>query len=763
MDPDRWKRVEALFQTAIDLDGAEREAALDAGCGDDEALRRAVERLLFDEERSRDLVTRLGVMAADAEATEDHLVGRRVGRYRLEERLAAGGMGLVYRARRDDGVFEQQVAVKLIRAETATPAMRERFEFERRALGALQHPNIAKLFDGGTTEEGTPYLVMELIHGSPIDTWCEEHRLPLRERLRLFVRVCRAVHFAHQSLVLHRDLKPGNVMIDRDGTPKLLDFGIARLLDDADEIARARTVTVARVLTPEYASPEQLRGESLTTASDVYSLGIVLYGLVTGQMPFRSDSRSAAEWERLVTEREPTRPSTALAARARADDTAGERFAAACGSTLGRLSRELRGDLDRIVLVALRKEPARRYASAEQLAQDVERFLDGLPVSARDDSLSYRAVKFVGRNRIAVAAGLFVFLSLVAGIASTWRMSLVAREEAVHAEVEATSFQRIAEFLLDAFLVTGTISGDEERRRARETIDRQAARVRRQFAGSDHLRANLLDALGGVCLRLALPADAETLIEEAHEIRRREFGDRSLEVALSLSSLGRLRYQQRDFDAAEEVLTRALDLHRALPRGVHTDVATVANDLACVLRSKGESERAEVLHREALARRLVEQGEESLKVAESLNNLAYVLSDRHRYDEAVSMLRRAVAAREAMLGPDHALSLQTRHNLAITLSYLGATDEVERELRAVIDGYRNLRGAGAEGLARTMTSLASFYLVTDRLDEARATIDEALRLEVERLGEDHPALAKLRERRRMIVDRSAAVSEDPED
>jgi serine/threonine protein kinase len=368
VENERWRRVEELFHRAVVLGAPERTALLNAECGADGELRAELERLLQCDAAESDAFSR--VEARPPRTLADPLLGRNLGAYRLTARIAAGGMGVVYRAERSDGLFEQEVAIKLIRTERATEWMLRRFEFERRTLAALQHPCIARLYDGGTTEDGCPYFVMELVRGEAIDRYCERERRTIAERLRLFVQVCRAVHFAHQSLVVHCDLKPANMLIDERGLPRLLDFGIARLLEDGpDQATPVASGTIARVLTPEYASPEQLAGAPVTTALDVYSLGVVLYELLTGRRPFHSESRSPADWERLVRQQAAERPSTRVL---RADVVSGTASrAASFRSTPAALRRALRGDLDRIVLMALRKEPERRYASMHEFADDL--------------------------------------------------------------------------------------------------------------------------------------------------------------------------------------------------------------------------------------------------------------------------------------------------------------------------------------------------------------------------------------------------------
>jgi len=717
MEAERWQRIEELFHRAADLAADGREVLLDAECGEDADLREKVEQLLRADAAGDDLLGRLEEPAPTL--ASDPMLGRVVGSYRLVARIAAGGMGVVYRAERTDGLFEHEVAVKWIRVGHATPASVHRFELERRALAALQHPCIARLYDGGTSDDGRPYLVMEFVRGVPIDRYCEREGLPVAGRLRLFVQVCRAVHFAHQNLVVHRDLKPSNILIDEQGLPKLLDFGVARLLEDEEVAAPPlATLTGIRAFTPEYASPEQFSGGRVTTAIDVYSLGVVLYELLTGRKPFRSASRSPADWERLVQEHVPARPS----------------------SVASGLRRRLRGDLDRIVLMALRKEPERRFASAQEFADDVERHLEGRPVRARVDSLWYRSSKFVQRNRIAVASAAAVVGALVFGFESSRHGEQRAMAQADHARVEADSFHGIADFLMDAFLPASPALDDEWRAKGRERILLHADRVRRQYAGDGHTRANLLDELGQVCLRINLFEEGEPLIREALAIRAETFGAKSLEYALSLRSLGQLEFRRGDFAQAAEVLGEALALNRSCEPGPHTDVASLANDLAACLRNSGRGTEAERLHEEALALRR-EAADGTLPVAESLNNLAGVHLDRGDFEAAVQMLEEALAIRRAILGPQHPLTLQTTSNLAATRWQLQQQDVALALMQEAEHGYRELRADGEEGLGLLLSNFAEMHLQRREWDAADGCLVEALELQRKRLDPDHPSLA----------------------
>jgi eukaryotic-like serine/threonine-protein kinase len=401
-------KVLEVVTSALELESTARAAFLDQACLGDADLRGEVESLLRQQEHVGDFIeTRPAAFAAEAlqKVEVDPFVGKRVGQYRLIRKIGRGGMGAVYLAHRDDEQYRKEVAIKLITFGFDLDEVHRRFRHERQILATLDHPNIAKLLDGGTTQDGLPYFVMELIEGMPVDEYSDARKLSTVDRLDLFRTVCSAVHYAHQNLVIHRDIKPGNILVTSEGIPKLLDFGIAKVLDSDPSLTFARTVTEMKALTPEYASPEQVKGEKVTTATDIYSLGVVLYVLLTGQRPYRLKTSRPDELARVICEEEPTRPSSAP------DSSQSAIYN----------PKSLRGDLDNIVLMAMRKEPARRYASVAQFSEDIRRHLVGLPVIARKDTWRYRSGKFVQRHKVGVPAAAIIVLAIVGGLVGTLR------------------------------------------------------------------------------------------------------------------------------------------------------------------------------------------------------------------------------------------------------------------------------------------------------------------------------------------------------
>ena len=451
MTPERWQQVKNIFHQALEQETGRCGEFLDQACGDDAELRREVESLLREDQGATNPLDKpLSQVAASLMPTnQDSLLGRRIGVYRLTGLIGQGGMGAVYRAARDDQQYQKEVAIKLVKGGLGPDFAMQRFRRERQILARLEHPNIARLLDGGATEEGWPYLVMEKIDGQTIGEYCELHSLSVQQRLELFRSVCAAVQYAHQNLIIHRDIKPSNILVTNDGVPKLLDFGIAKLLDPEQSLNTAgtdpgQTATAMRVMTPAYASPEQARGESVTTSTDIYSLGVVLYELLTGQRPYHIKGNSFAEIERAICSIEPEKPSAAV----RQNST---------GQT--KLSRQLSGDLDNIILMTMRKEPERRYASVEQFSEDIRRHLVGLPVGARQDTVRYRAGKFVRRHRWGVLASTLIALLLIGGAAfSTYQ---ARRAERRFQQVRKLANTFLFEFDGKIANVTGTTEARE--------------------------------------------------------------------------------------------------------------------------------------------------------------------------------------------------------------------------------------------------------------------------------------------------------------
>jgi eukaryotic-like serine/threonine-protein kinase len=477
MNPERWQRLEELFHEILESPPDARARSLAEACGDDLELRAEVNRLLQSHAEASSFVSKAAAgverIAATIMPADAH-----VGAYRVVRELGRGGMGTVCLGERADAQFEMRVAIKLIKRGMDTDAVLQRFRHERQILAGLEHPNIARLLDGGTTDEGRPYFVMEYVDGQPIDAYCRTHQLSIDERLRLFRQVCAAVSYAHQHLVVHRDIKPSNILVTPDGVPKLLDFGIARLLDTGQDAATMATAFGAQALTPQYASPEQLRGERITTVSDVYALGVLLYEVLAGARPYELTGKSPDEVRRIVAGTDIVKPSQLATRRGDA------------------VARRLRGDLDAIVITAMRKDPAERYASVALFDDDVRRHIEGLPVVARGDSWSYRTARFVRRRKLGVTAAAAVVITLVGGIIATRSQARVARAQRARAERRFADVRRLStSFLFEFHDAIATLPGSTPARllvvsKALEYLDSLAA----EAAGDRELQQELAAA-----------------------------------------------------------------------------------------------------------------------------------------------------------------------------------------------------------------------------------------------------------------------------
>ncbi len=690
LDPERWNRVNELFLGAVDQPAESRAAWLDAQCDGDFELRLEVESLLQADAPSdagRSVARVVSTAIADSAINSPVAAMQTLGPYRILHEIGQGGMATVFLAVREGGDFEQRVAIKVVRGVFGGDALR-RFRAERQILASLEHPSIARLLDGGETADGIPYLAMEYVDGVPIDQYCRERRLSIRERLQLFCRVCDAVSHAHRNLVIHRDIKPSNILITGDGTPKLLDFGIARLVADDGLPGTPLTVTGMRVLTPEYASPEQVRGEPITTAADVYSLGVLLFELLTGHRPLAFATRHTSEIERIVCTVEPRRPSTAVES--------------------SRESRQLAGDLDTIVLTTLRKEASRRYASASDLAEDIRRHLDGRPVIARQPTWSYRSSRFVRRHRAGVAVAV-VFAAVVFSFAG----ALVLQNRRVRAERDAS--EQVTALLLELYSSYDPSSSRGSRVTAQELLDRGASRIQAELKGQPEMQARMLDRFGAIytsigmseraveVLRSALAAressgdrdssavaetlaplaialsdrgevvEAEQLAERAVTIRRRS-SPGTAALAEALTTLGSLRDRRGEPDGAE-MMTEAIELWRRTNgadsfefAGGVVALASSARSLAAPpgggLVARADLLKAERFERELLVARRKTLGDAHLLTAASLKRLGVLLRSMNRLAEAEPLLVEALATRRALLGDRHLLVARTLDALA---------------------------------------------------------------------------------------------------
>jgi serine/threonine-protein kinase len=609
MTPDKWAQVKEGFHAAAELPPAKRAAFVRQHCNGDAEMLRELQLLLESHDEAKHFIEKPALVSASdilPKGSDESWSDRVIGHYRVLREIGRGGMGVLLLAVRDDDQYKKSVAIKLLRRGMDTEDILRRFRNERQILASLEHPYIARLIDGGMTEDGLPYFVLEYIEGEPLDAYCDQHKLSTNQRLELFRKVCAAVQYAHQNLIVHRDLKPSNILVTSEGEPKLLDFGIAKLLNpELAPYAMAPTATQLRLMTPDYASPEQIRGKSITTASDIYSLGVLLYRQLTGHAPYRLDDSSPQEIEHLVCDTEPERPSTAIHQTEEIITANGvaritpESVGQARNEQPDSLRRRLRGDLDNIVLMAMRKEPERRYQSAAQLSDDIRRYMDGLPVGARKDTFGYRASKFIGRNRIGVAAAALLFIAILGGLtASIWQGRVAARErdQARQEQAKADQLNKFLQSILSA------AAPEEKGKDAKviEVLNDAAQRVDTEFSNQPELRAQALLTIGQTYSQLGLTGQAEKALREAVKLNSQLYGEENKATVMSMLLLAGTLTDKAAFGEAETLLTKAIATERKLSPSGTKELAFGLSLLGELCVRRGEDEKAKPFLRESV-------------------------------------------------------------------------------------------------------------------------------------------------------------------
>lgn len=657
-----------------------------------------------------------------------------VGPYRLVRELGRGGMGVIFLAERTAGGFQQKVALKLIKKGLDSEEIVERFLRERQILARLQHPHIARLLDGGMATDGRPFFAMEYVEGEPLLAYCDRRRLGIEPRLRLFLDACSAVQYAHRSLVVHRDLKPSNILVTSDGQLKLLDFGIAGLLGGEGSLERtALTREGPSPMTPEYAAPEQVRGEPATTVTDVYALGVVLYELLAGRHPYRVAGDSPAEMQKAVLETNPLPPSQAAGARL---PEAVAHPSATRGLTPERLRRRLSGDLDVIALASLKKEPERRYPSPDALAQDIRRHLDGLPVQARKDTLAYRSRKFMARHRVGVVTAALILLSILGGMVGTLWQAREARREAAKAET-------VKEFMVSIFKVNDPSESRGEQVTARELLDRGAERIETELSTQPELHSEMLRVVGELYKVLGLLGPSEKYLRRALELNRAEVsGNRASDLAATLDLLAATLLEKGSYEEARTVAREALALSRRIHGDVSLPVGRCLSTLGAAESALGNLKESEQYHREALSvTRALKKGDD-VELALDLQNLGSTLYQQERMDEAEPILRQALDAYRKLGLGEGPQAAQTLNELGLLLAQRADFDGGKQLLEESIRIKKKVYGPGHSEVAFSLSNLASVMTDMGQLGEAARLQRDALELHRTALGETHPEIAR---------------------
>lgn len=719
MDRRQWEQIEPILRDALDIAPERRRAFLDERCGNDDALRRDVESLIDADTDAgsflSDSAARMAAELAEEEAAPAPFAERVIGPYRLLREVGRGGMGTVYLAERIDGQYDQHVAIKLLRRGMDSDEILRRFLQERQILAWLKNPHIATLLDGGLTDDSLPYFVLEYVDGQPVTTHLDATNAGLEARLRVFLDVCRGVAHAHRNLVVHRDLKPSNILVTTSGTVKLLDFGVAKLLDPAGrpDLTRADV----RVLTPRYAAPEQIRNEPITTATDVYALGVVLFEILSGRLPYAIDEDELGAAERAVLETVPDRVSVAAAANDRS------------------FAKRLRGDVDNIVARALAKDPSERYASVEGFAEDITRHLDGLPVHARAPSLGYRARKFVARHRTGVLATVLVVLTLLGGLFSTWRQSRATAREARTAE-------SVTSFLVELFEDANPLSDGGGPQTVRELLDQGASRIDEDLAGEPDVQARILAIVGWVYHVLGDDDAAEPMLARALALQRQ--GSASAEDAMStLSRLGTVYQSQYEFAPAESIFRESVALNTATYGPASAPTASALNNLAVLLKQKGDTDEALDIYQRTLEVERALHGDDDPQVATVRNNLAVLESERGNLVEAEAHYREALRIRRAAFGDNHIRVANTMHNLMILLRNRENNEGAEPLARESLAIRIHNLGENHADVANSYFNLASIRRARGALEESDSLFVKALDIRRDIKGDDDPELCAM--------------------
>jgi serine/threonine protein kinase len=735
--PEKWDQVKELFALALERDPEERSNFLRQACAGDDSLRTEIESLLSSFDGATTFLE--DCPAADLLSAQSRVMtGRRIGAYRIIREIGQGGMAVVYLGERDDQNYRKQVAIKMVKPGIDTEQVLHRFRNERQTLAALDHSNIVKLLDGGSSEDGSPYLVMEYVEGLPIDQYCDLNKLSIDDRLRLFREVCSAVQYAHEKLVIHRDLKPGNILIAKGGVPRLLDFGIAKLLNPECFQTPLVTRTDWRPMTPEYASPEQIRGHAITTATDVYSLGVLLFDLLTGHRPYRSAGQSLLELERLVCETEPEKPSAVInrkEEKVSRDDEARtaitpESVSNQRGLQPAELQRRLRGDLDTIVMKALEKDPSRRYATASELSADIGRYLSHEPVLARPASATYRARKYIRRHPVGVTVAAGIVL-LLAGFAVTQSIQLrrITRER--------DRANHVTEFMEGMFKVSNPSEARGNSITSREVLDKASKDIDTGLSHDPELQAQMMHVMGDVYRNLGLFPRAQTLFQRSADIRRRVLGPENAETLRSLDDLAWILNQEGHAGEAEKLQRQSVDTRRRVFGIKNLDTLKSMSNLAWTLDREGHYAEAEKLDREVLdLRRRVVKADDR-ETAATMNNLAATLGHEGHYAEAEELKRATLDLRRRILGPEHPETLLAMNNLAATFQQQGRYAEAEPLQRETLNLQHRILGPEHPDTLRSMNNLASTLFHENRFAEAEPLQREVLGIKQRVLGQEH--------------------------
>jgi eukaryotic-like serine/threonine-protein kinase len=741
--PDQWQVLSPYLDTALAMTENERAAWLST-LRDENAHLAAQLVSLLEEHR---ILAQKGFLdrSPGTPSTRAGLAGQVIGPYTLLSPIGQGGMGIVWQAERNDGRFERRVAIKFLNIALIGREGEDRFKREGRILGRLAHPHIAELADAGVSPTGAPYLVLELVEGEPIDHYCDLRRLDVEARVRLFLDIAGAVGHAHANLIVHRDLKPSNVLVSKAGQVKLLDFGIAKLLEGEGQDGAATSLTVegGRAMTPEYAAPEQVTGAPVTTATDVYALGVLLYLLLTGQHPVGAGPHSPADLVKAIMETEPKRLSE-IVISAKPDEEIAAGNAARRTTTPEKLRRLLRGDLDTIVAKALKKNPQERYRSVTALADDLGRYLKHEPISARADTFAYRAARFVRRNRTAVVLATLALVALIAGLSGTLIQARKARQQRDLAFRERDRASRITDFMTNMFKVSDPDEALGNSITVRAILDKSSQQIDTSLAKDPEARAHMMYVMAEVYDSLGLLSQGMSLVSRAAELQRKVLGSEDPETLKTMSLMSVILLEEAHYAEAEQLQRETLAARTRVLGREHLDTVRSMSRLAGVLTVQGRNDEAIQLEREALAidrRVLGNEHPETLRLTNSLVSYLWLGGEPAHYPEAEKLQREALSIERRLFGPEHPDTLNAMFNLGTVLRREGQYAESEKIFRETLSVEVRVLGPEHMDTLNVRNSLAVNLTQQGRYKEAEEMYLENRALQKRRYGASHSSTA----------------------
>ena len=756
-DTATWLKLSAHLDRALDMSLVEREAFLQQLRASDPQIAAELAVMLADHEqlRGEGFLDRPALKKPDTSLT-----GITIGSYTLTSRIGDGGMGSVWLGKRSDGRYEGQVAIKLLNSSLVGRGGEERFRREGVILARLGHPHIARLIDAGVSNTGQPYLVLELVDGLHIDAYCDEQRLSIQRRVRLFLDVLSAVSHAHSNLIVHRDLKPSNVLVNQSGAVKLLDFSIAKLMED-NGVSKL-TQDAGSVLTPKYAAPEQINGGTITTGTDVYSLGVLLYELLSGQHPYGSAVKSSIEFTRAIVEQEPLPISSAYA---KAPLESRSLIAAQRSTTPDRLSRVLGSEIETILHKALKKSPAERYGSVSEMADDLRRYLDDKPIAARPDTVRYRAAKFVRRHRRSIGAVAALVIAVIA-MSAFYAVQLTAERD--RARVQAEKASRVSELLssvltsADPYRDPDSTAESNATPSARALLDTLANRIGNELSDQPEVQAEMLTVIGRTYERLGLIEKALPLLERSLEIGRRSFRLPDARVAQTLNDLGVLQRRVGNFAAAVPLLSEALSMRRDLTGNDDKDVGVSLSEYGRVLRDIGRLEEGEQATRDALAIRIKVFGEEHRETATNKGDLGSALMERGALAEAERFYRESLVTSERVLGVEHPNTAAARNFVGNVLAAKGDFAAAEKFQREALNSRRRIFGSANPESAFAVQSLATTFEMQRRYQDAESLLTDAYKMVSTASDANNPRVVSMAiDLARVRIERGHAADVEP--